>query len=601
MKKYGIVSYSKDFPNFLDNLQSLGLIDITQAASNNEGEEREILNQLNLCNEAIKRIEAYQAEKHHITHTINDQKKACCILEQYREEATEFEKLDEEMKQRDKRYHELLPWGEYDPSIVEKLRKNGWQFLFFTCDKRNFDPTWSEKYNLEVINEEKGVCYFVITTPVHQEKITIAANEIKMPSISLNRQKEEIDVLKLRHAELELLFKKMIPYLPTLYQERTRLQNALSFDQIATGTESSLDDTVRITKGFIPEDKEAEFLTFLETQPVYYTALDVEEGETPPVLLKNNRFAKLYEPITELFALPKYNEMDLTPFMAPFFMLFVGFCAGDAGYGLVLLLGGAIAKRKLKVEFRPLLSLIQWVGAATILFGMLAGSFFGVQLVNVPALERFQNFFFDQENMMTLAFAVGGVHLVFAMILGIVNIIRFKGFKFAIHKIGWFVLILSSAAFFGLPMLDVAVPETLQMPYFIVAGLSALAILFYNSPGENPFMNFGVGLWNTYQTATGLIVDVLSYVRLFALGLVGSTLGMVFNQLAFEAAPDVPLLGALITLVILLFGHTLNFGIAMLGAFVHPLRLTFVEFYKNAGYEGGGRKYKPFHKVESVE
>ena len=599
MKKYGIVSYTKEFPNFLESLQNLGLIDITLTSCNLEGEEKKLINSLNLCNDAIKRIEAYQAEKHYVTHSICDSRKASCILEQYQEDATEFEKLDEEIKQRDKRYHELLPWGEYDPSMVEQLRENGLELLFFTCDKRNFDPTWAETYDIEIINEVKGVYYFVIAIPTKHDKITIAANEVKMSHITLDDQFHENDELKIRRVALNKHFKEMIPYLPTLYQEQARLQNAISFDRIVTCAEHSVEGTVRTIQGFIPEEKEADFLAFLDAHPVYYTALDVEEGESIPVLLKNNRFAKLYEPITELFALPKYSEMDLTPFMAPFFMLFVGFCAGDAGYGLILLFGAAYAKRKLKAEFRPLLSLIQWLGVATILFGILSGNFFGIELAKLSALSRFTNYFFDQDNMMALAFAFGGVHLVFAKLLNIIGISRQLGFKFAVAKIGWLMLILSSAAAFGLPMLGIVISEALMVGYYIIAGLSGVAIFFYNSPGEKIYEQFGMGLGTAYNTATGLLGDILSYVRLFVLGLVGSILGMVFNQLAFDMSPDIPLIGAIITLIILLFGHALNFCVVMLGAFVHPLRLTFVEFYKNAGFEGGGREYKPFNKVET--
>ncbi|MCL2414760.1 MAG: hypothetical protein FWC94_05850 [Bacteroidales bacterium] len=599
MKKYGIISYAKDFPNFLDSLQDLGLIDITQTLCSLEGEEKKILNWLSFCNDAIKRLEAYQAEKQYKIHSIYNPRKAAYILKEYQKAASEYEQIDEEIKQRDKRYYELLPWGEYDPSIVEKLGENDLDLLFFTCDKRNFDPTWSEKYDLEIVNEEKGIYYFVIAKSKHHEKITIAANEVKMPSISLNRQMEEIDVLKLRHAELELLFKEMIPYLPTLYQERTRLQNALSFDRIATCTEFSVDDTVRITKGFIPEDQEADFLTFLETQPVYYTVLDVEEAESIPVLLKNNSFAKLYEPITKIFSLPNHKEMDLTPFLAPFFMLFVGFCAADAGYGLVLVLGAAFAKRKVSADFRPILSLVQWLGGATILFGILSGGFFGIKLAEIPALSRFTNYFLDEDNLMILALALGGVHIVFAMCLNIVGITRRRGFKYAISKLGWLTLLLSSVAVFGLPELGVAISEALMTVYYVVAGLCGLAIFFYNTPGKNPLVQFGSGLWIAYNTVVGLLGDFLSYVRLFALGLAGSILGMVFNSLAFDMAPDIPVIGALVTLIVLLFGHSLNFALVMLGAFVHPLRLTFVEFYKNAGFEGGGREYKPFIKIKN--
>ncbi|MDE7357522.1 MAG: ATPase, partial [Bacteroidales bacterium] len=109
---------------------------------------------------------------------------------------------------------------------------------------------------------------------------------------------------------------------------------------------------------------------------------------------------------------------------------------------------------------------------------------------------------------------------------------------------------------------------------------------------------FGSGLWATYNTATGLVGDLLSYIRLFALGLTGGILGSVFNTLALDAAAGVgvPVVSQLVMLAILLFGHSLNLALCVLGALVHPIRLTFVEFYKNAGFAGGGKAYKPFMK-----
>jgi V/A-type H+-transporting ATPase subunit I len=349
---------------------------------------------------------------------------------------------------------------------------------------------------------------------------------------------------------------------------------------------------------FIPEEKEAEFVAFLEIQPVYHTVLDIEENEEVPVLLKNNRFAKLFEPITEIFSLPSYREMDLTPFFAPFFMLFVGFCAGDAGYGLLLVLVPFLVKRKVSTKFRPLLSLVQWLGVATILFGLLSGGFFGISLAEVPAFSKFKKYFLNQDNMMILAIALGAVHVVFAKILDIVNTARRRGFKNSIEKIGWLVILLSAATAFGLPMLGIAISSILMTTFYVIFALCGVAIFFYNTPGKHLGMQFGLGLWNSYNFATGLLGDLLSYIRLFALGLAGAVLGMVFNSLAFEMSPDIPFIGGLITVIILLFGHSLNFALMMLGAFVHPLRLTFVEFYKNAGFEGGGREYKPFKKVE---
>lgn len=132
----------------------------------------------------------------------------------------------------------------------------------------------------------------------------------------------------------------------------------------------------------------------------------------------------------------------------------------------------------------------------------------------------------------------------------------------------------------------------------VLLGIAALAFvvaLFYNTPGKNIFLNFGSGLWATYNNASGLLGDTLSYIRLFAIGLTGGILGGVFNNLAVQVGGGLPIgLNFVVMAIILLFGHGLNFGLCMISSLVHPLRLTFVEFYKNAEFEGGGRQYNPF-------
>ena len=130
----------------------------------------------------------------------------------------------------------------------------------------------------------------------------------------------------------------------------------------------------------------------------------------------------------------------------------------------------------------------------------------------------------------------------------------------------------------------------------ITLGIAGVGIMFFNSPGKNPFVNVGLGLWDTYNMVTGLFGDILSYIRLFALGLSSAILGNVFNSLAFGMSPDIPVVGAIVTIIILVAGHSINLFMSALGSLVHPMRLTFVEFYKNAGFIGGGKIYQPFQK-----
>ena len=130
--------------------------------------------------------------------------------------------------------------------------------------------------------------------------------------------------------------------------------------------------------------------------------------------------------------------------------------------------------------------------------------------------------------------------------------------------------------------------------HLVILGLAGVLIFLLNSPGKNIFLNIGLGLWDSYNMATGLLGDILSYVRLFALGLSGGILASVFNSLAAGMSPDNAIAGTIVMVLIFLIGHSINMFMNILGAMVHPMRLTFVEFFKNSGYEGGGKEYKPF-------
>ena len=192
------------------------------------------------------------------------------------------------------------------------------------------------------------------------------------------------------------------------------------------------------------------------------------------------------------------------------------------------------------------------------------------------------------------------------MFINICMTTRIFGFRYALGTLGWFLLILSCCLASGLQMLNEswAIPFfTMGSPAFLAAaGVALVLMLFFNSPGKNIFMNFGSGLWNTYNNITGLLSDVLSYIRLFAIGLSGGVLALVFNSLAEGFVPDGAniVVKILIMLPILLIGHGINLFMSTISSFVHPMRLTFVEFYKNAGFEMSMRQFDPLRKTEKT-
>ena len=276
-------------------------------------------------------------------------------------------------------------------------------------------------------------------------------------------------------------------------------------------------------------------------------------------------------------------------------MMFFGFCLGDAGYGLFIFIAATLFKKfKAKPSFKPYVTLAQYLSLATFIFGAISGTFFGISLIDadIPIVENIKSYFFDSNKMLVLSLILGAVQIVFGMCIKVVNITHQEGFRNALSLVGWLILILGLLIRQGLVSAGV-LPKGETIVLYSILGVSCLLIFFLNDLKTNVFVRIGKGLWDVYGMATGIFGDLLSYIRLFALGISSSILGIVINNVAMSIL-GIPYIGPLLFVVFLVIAHLGNIAISSLGAFVHPMRLTFVEFYKNAGFKGGGKQYKPF-------
>lgn len=197
---------------------------------------------------------------------------------------------------------------------------------------------------------------------------------------------------------------------------------------------------------------------------------------------------------------------------------------------------------------------------------------------------------------MALSLVIGVVHICLAMITKAVWAVKRAGFKGSLGTLGWTLLIVGGVTGITFGAAGILPQTAMKLLLIGIAAISALGIFVFNRWGRNPLLNMGVGLWDTYSMASGLMSDVLSYVRLYALGLSGSMLGQTFNLLADMVKGTDPTWQWVPFVLILIIGHALNLAMSCLGAFVHPLRLNFVEFFKNSGYEGMGAAYNPLEK-----
>ena len=593
MKKISFLAFHKGYEEFLEHLRNLGIVHVVE-------KQEGVLSDESL-QESVRLMQRYQNAMDELQKLADKQVKAGAerksaeeILAVYDKYVANKQVLEQKLQSLNRDAQQLQVWGDFSGESIQRLNRAGYVIKFFTSPLKSFKQEWVDEYNaIEIYSDKQKIC-FVTITPLNKV-VDIDAELCQLPESSLSEIESET-------AKVEQLLKENLQTAQSVagYAEevlsdaKVALDSSINFGKVKLSGESIVADKLILLEGWVPAEKVDSVSSELKNLQVLFDIEDPTPEDNIPIQLKNNKFAKLFEPLTKLYMLPTYQELDLTLFFAPFFMLFFGLCLGDMGYGLLMIVGLPIFTKLFQL-INPNFSkwLVVLFGASTILCGTLSGSFFGFSIydIDIPFIQNMKELLYtDNSTMFTVSLCIGVVQILFGMIIKAVNLTIQCGFKNAISTIGWIVLLLTV-------IVAVLLKVDFSNPIIIaLLAISGIGIFLLNSPGKNPLLNIGLGLWDTYNMATGLLGDVLSYVRLFALGLSGGILANVFNSMAVGMSPDIPIVGFIVTALIFAIGHALNIFMNILGAIVHPMRLTFVEFFKNAGYEGGGVEYKPFSK-----
>ena len=589
MKKYTFLVFHRDYDAFLKQLRDLGVVHITQKAAGLM-EDNEQLQAALQHEDELRRLLKQGAP------------------DQLLQERAEIEQRIAEAKQS---AAQVAVWGEFDAARIQALKEAGYTLRFFACNASAFQEEWGVK-----VAEKEGKTYFVVVDNLISQNIDNSdlqekATELPQPEKSETQYLQEVEhlngLLAASNARIEAW---KVANVERLENELKEAHQQIDWQRVQLSTDKLADGALCLFEGFCPVDKEAELNAMLASAQVYYEETDPVAEDATPIKLHNNWFVKLFEPLTGMYGWPNYNEFDPTPILGPCFLLFFALCIGDCGYGLMLtLIGYLIFKGKLKIEmFDGLGGIIMALGVGSTVVGYLMGTFFGVDIYRAEWFPEsakalmFNNLgvngkIGEYDVMMVLALVIGVVHIILAMTIKAISYTRRDGFKNTVSTWGWLLLIVGGICTAILAMTFSLPTETVKWTLIGIGAVSALGIFVFNTPGRNPLINVGAGLWDTYQMSTGLLGDVLSYIRLYALGLAGGMLGAAFNQLGTQVLGESPNVGTWIGFILIVtFGHVLNLLMACLGAFVHPLRLSFVEYFRNAGYEGNGKLYTPFKK-----
>ena len=610
MSRYDFVLMAAQSEDFVARLRELGLVDITTTGWEPREQDRQLVVDIDHYAKAVEKLkdfaesesmlsaaEAYgSGEEAFEAYTLLQQRKAALVAELAR-----LAKMSEDLR----------PWGEFSIETREKLLEQGVVLRYFVASKGVYDEeaaAWGENYTLAEINRDAASVYFVVVT-APEEDVVIDAQELKMPAMDYRAAAADAERTQAEIEALNAEFSRCAASIELIEGELARLTRKLQDTKIKGTAQEAAEGSLVVLEGWAEEDKAGEVDALLEEYDgvVYLKSQPTPEDDTP-VKLKNNPFARVFELIGGMYALPKYGTLDLTPFFAPFYMLFFAICLNDAGYGAILLsLGiGLFLKGGQSMRQASILTMI--CGGATTLFGLYTGSLFGMSIPDMLGYESIKEspFLDFQNDFFSLALALGVVQILFGMLLNICFKARYFGITTVFAQLGWFIVLLAGCLAGGLPMLnpDWVIPffTTSSVAFYVALGVGAVLMLLLSDIKRNPLVNLMGGLWDTYNNITGLLSDVLSYIRLFAIGLSGGVLAQVFNSLAlgltgldegigqFGIGTIFQILGAT---AILLVGHGINLFMSSISSFVHPMRLTFVEFYKNAGFEMGTRSFEP--------
>lgn len=349
-------------------------------------------------------------------------------------------------------------------------------------------------------------------------------------------------------------------------------------------------NTVTI-EGYVPSENSQEFEKVIKNvlDNAYYLELEDAKGDETPVLLKNNSVVECFEPITEMYSLPKYTEIDPTALLMPFYFIFFGMMLSDAAYGIILFVGALIGLKffNLDDEMRKTVKMFCLLGLSTTFWGIMYGSYFG-DAIKLPAI-----WMKPDSNVMLLMIVSVGLGLVQIYIgLGVKAYMLIRDGKVidALCDVGFWYLTLTGLLLWGLGGFGVINSPTVTMvaKYAAIAGM-VLIVLTNGREANSIGGKLGQGFYSLYNI-TGYVGDLVSYTRLAALGLATGFIGTAFNMMVgmFPNIYAKIIAGGLIFLA----GHLFNLFINALGAYVHTSRLQYLEYFGKF-YEGGGNAFKP--------
>ncbi|MCE5279871.1 MAG: V-type ATPase 116kDa subunit family protein [Planctomycetaceae bacterium] len=485
---------------------------------------------------------------------------------------------------------QLEPWGDVRLEQLQALASAGVPLRFFDVPREAIDQVRAELVQ-EVATLPREHALVAAVDRAGALQIPEAAVELPLPARdrpSIRAEAAHLDAtIKADAARLA----QLAGLADDIRHHLGQLEERAAFMQADTG--SLVSGPLFAVQGWMPANDVARLTQQLADSGITaaVAAMDAADDETPPTLVRPPRWAKPIQGLMTMLGLdPGYRETDVSVAFMIALPIFAAILIGDAGYGLLFLLAPVLLYRKTVAKMgRDMTHLIMIIGVTTMIWGCLTSSFFGINFLKLltgrGALIEVSMGSEAMRFMMLLSFTIGVLHLSLAQLWRAALI--FPSLQF-LCKVGWAIFLWGMYGVVRMVVLQAPFNTGTPWPYLLIAG-GALAIIF-TSPSRNIFRMVLVGLANFPLAGIGTFSDIMSYVRLMAIGLAGAVLASNFNELGTSAGP-------IFLIPIVLFGHALNIGLAMIALFAHGVRLNVLEFSNNFGMEWSGHPYRPFERT----
>ena len=571
MKKITLITQSKDIDSVLESVRRLGLLHVEHENAPSGGNIAALKEKLNRVSEAI-------AVLPDIKNQAAADNKEDSLIDETMALLDEKETLIEELQILERDMETWEEWGNFNPSLIESLKsKNIWVRLCKVSvqEMKNVPET----VVLEKIFQKGNIFYCAI---ISRKETGLPFETLALPKMGMEEMLFEEKKYEKRFIEIEKRFLEIAAYKNALRDHENNLSSLIEFSEVREG--SGRFEKLSYIKGYLPADQIGIIEAAASKEKWGIVTSDPGGNDNPPTLIKNSKLVKIIKPMFDIIGtIPGYREVDISPHFLIFFSIFFGMLIGDVGYGLTYFLIALIAQKRLKaIKDKSIFFLTYVLASFAITWGLLTGVFFGPH----PWIKPLMPYFTDNTNVQAFCFLIGVVQLSVAHIWKFLR--KWPSLK-ALSDIGW-ICVLWSAYFLAKSLiLNFEFPGF--MKWIFIAG-SGLIILFTN-PVKNVFAGIGTGLGDFLLKLVNSFADIVSYIRLFAVGLAGVAIADAFNQIAANIGAA-SILNGFLSVFVLFAGHTLNLGLGILSILVHGVRLNVLEFSGHMDMEWSGTEYSPF-------